>query len=288
MALGSLGYVVNDAFIRRTTENGPDIYQVLFLRSIGLACVFAVVGGLRHERTTRVHLQPAVLRRVAAELVATTLFFAALVHLEFANAQAILQIVPFAVTLAAAVVVRESVSAGQYATVILGFLGVLIVMRPATDGFSAWSLMVVGSAAFMVVRELATREVCGQIPATSIAFVTASGLAMLTGVISVFSGWRHLSIESALLIGLSIGSLFFGYLFTIQTVRIGDLSISAPFRYSLLLGAVVLGYVLFDEVPDGLTILGSIVIVFSGIAAVAIERQRRSGARIVTEQSVGL
>ena len=80
--------------------------------------------------------------------------------------------------------------------------------------------------------------------------------------------------ESALIIAISVAALVIGYLFTIETVRVGDLSVSAPFRYSLLLGAVAIGYVLFDEVPDALTVLGSCIIVASGIFAIYLDRQR--------------
>ena len=272
MTIGSIGYVVNDGLVRKATENGLGVYQVLCLRSLGLAGFFWMIGRARGQQTTRAHIRRPLVLRVSAEILGAALFFAAIVRLEFANAQAILQVVPFAVTLAAAVVLKERVQFRQYVAIVVGFVGVLIIIRPATDGFSAWSLAVLGAAALLVLRELATRNVAADVPAVSIAFSTAVGLAVLTGGLSLFSGWRAVSGESALLIALAVGSLAIGYVFTIETVRVGDLSVSAPFRYSILLGAVIIGYLLFDEVPDGLTIVGSSIIFATGVYAVQLER----------------
>ena len=81
MTIGSLGAVLNDAFVRRISQDGPDIFQVLCVRSIGLAIVFAVAGRLRGEQTTRAHFRRPLFLRVGAETIAAALFFAAIVHL---------------------------------------------------------------------------------------------------------------------------------------------------------------------------------------------------------------
>jgi drug/metabolite transporter (DMT)-like permease len=149
-----------------------------------------------------------------------------------------------------------------------------LVVQPSTDGFSLWSLVVVASAALLTVREFATRRVPKAIPADSVALITAVGLTILTGAISVFTGWNAVTPRAALLVVLACLSLTVGYIFTIQTVRVGDLSVSAPFRYTTLLGAVVLGYLFFAEIPDGLTLTGCAVIVTSGIYAIRLERRK--------------
>ena len=274
MTIGSLGYVVNDGLVRKATEHGIGVYQALFLRTSTMVVVLAFVAAARGERTTRRHLGRPLLTRVAAEVAGASLFFGAIVRIEFANAQAILQLVPFAVTLAAAHLLGERVTRGMYAATLLGLGGVMLVIRPATDGFSSWSLLVVGAAAMLVVRDLATRDVPAEVPALSVALVTAAGLALLTGVITACVGWDPVGLDAAVPLALAVVFLVVGYLFSIQTVRVGDLSVSAPFRYTLLLGAVVVGAVLFDETPDALTIAGSVVIVISGLWAIRLERQR--------------
>ncbi len=277
MTVGTLGYVVNDGLIRVATEDGLDVYQALFLRSIALTAVFAFFSTRRREFSGVDFRQRPLVVRVGAELVGAALFFAALVNIEFANAQTILMLVPFAVTAAAALFLGERVSRAQYVVVVLGFVGVLVVVRPATDAFSWWSVMVVGGAAALVVREFATRQVSEAIPAGAIATITAAALAALTGVLSIFTGWGDVTADALFVLALATSFLFVGYLGTIQTVRVGDLSVSSPFRYTAVLGAVVVGQLFFDETPDILTGIGCLVIVISGVAAIQLERRAEVG-----------
>ncbi len=275
MVIGSLGYVTNDALIRVATAEGLDVYQALCLRGIGMTAVFAALLKVRGVVVTRSQLSRPVLGRVGAEVVASVLFFAAIVNLEFANAQTILLIVPFVVTLAAAVVLGETVSALQYATVVAGFVGVLCVVQPGTGAFSPWSLAVVAAAAALTFREFATRRVDSSIPAAFVGFVTAVAITVMTGTLAVFTGWNPINRTAAVVVAAACLCLVVGYVFTIRTVRVGDLSVSAPFRYTTLLGAVVLGYVFFDEVPDTLTVIGCTIILASGMVAIRLERVAR-------------
>jgi len=275
MVIGSLGYVVNDALIRAATDEGLDVYQSLFLRAVAMSVVFAAAGAARGERLTRRQLRRPLVVRVGAELAATALFFGALVNLEFANAQTILMLVPFAVTVVAALHLGEPVSTKQYITVVVGFVGVLLVVRPATGSFSWWSLAVVASAGFMVVREIATRRVDRDTPAVPIALLTAIGLTVLTGTISLFTGWGAITTTGALFVGLACCCLVVGYVFTIETVRVGDLSVSAPFRYTTLVGAVVIGSIFFDESFDAFAVIGCIAIIVAGVYSVRLDRRAR-------------
>lgn len=272
MVIGSLGYVTNDALIRVATAEGLGVYQALFLRGIGMTVLFAVLLRARGVVVTRSQLSRPVVGRVGAEVVGTALFFAAIVNLEFANAQTILLIVPFAVTLAAAVVLGETVSARQYATVVAGFVGVLCVVQPGTAAFSPWSLAVVVAAVALTFREFATRRVDSSIPAAFVGLVTAIAITTMSGALAVLTGWSPINRTAAVAVAAACLCLVVGYVFTIQTVRVGDLSVSAPFRYTTLLGAVVLGYALFDEIPDTLTIVGCIIILASGVYAIRLEQ----------------
>lgn len=273
MVIGSLGYVTNDALIRVATDEGLDVYQALCLRNIAMTVLFAGIMKARREPIARRRFTGPVIARVAAEVIATALFFAALVQLEFANAQTILLLVPFAVTLTAGVLGAEAVGAARYGTVAAGFVGVLLVVQPGTGAFSPWSLAVVAAAASLTFREFATRRVDDSIPASFIAFVTSAAIAIMTGAVALFTGWNAVTGRAALIVFAACLCLVMGYVFTIQTVRVGELSVSAPFRYTTLLGAVVLGYVFFDEIPNGLTIAGCAIIVASGIIAIRLERR---------------
>lgn len=277
MALGSLAYVVNDGLIRMGTEDGLDVYQALFLRGCGMVVILAIASRVRNEQLDRRHLTRPLLLRVAAEVVATATFFAALVRLDFANAQAILMLVPFAVTVVAARM-GEGVSRRRYVLVALGFAGVVAVVRPTPSAFSPWTLLVIVSAAALVVREFATRRVESDMPPLPIALLTAVSITSTMGAISAFTGWGAVTARAAVALVLACVCLVAGYLFVIETVRVGDLSVSAPFRYTSVVGAVAVGLAFFGESPDTLTITGCTLIVLAGVVSArddARENRRR-------------
>lgn len=275
MVIGSLGYVTNDALIRVATDEGLGVYQALCLRNVTMTVLLAGLIRARRQPISLRHVSRPVTVRVGAEVVATSLFFAAIVHLEFANAQTILLIVPFAVTLVAGTIGDETVTAWQYATVGAGFVGVVLVVQPGGGAFSPWSIAVLAAAACLTCREFATQRVDDSIPASFVALVTAAAIATMTGVLAVVTGWSPVSGHAAMVVLLACLCLIVGYVFTIQTVRVGDLSVSAPFRYTTLLGAVVLGYAFFDEIPGTLTVAGCTIIVLSGIGAIRLEQRTR-------------
>ena len=276
MTLGSLAYVVNDGLVRIAADDGLDIYQALFLRGCAMIVVLATLLQWRRRRRGeghggRVPLSPPLLLRIAAEVVGTALFFAAIVELEFANAQTILMLVPFVVT-AVAARQGEHVTSRRYVLVGVGFLGVLAVIRPTPDDFSWWSLVVVVAALALVVREFATQRISTTIEPLPIALLTALAITAMMGLISVRTGWEPVTIKALAALVVACLLLTAGYLFTIETVRVGALSVSAPFRYTSVLGAVVVGISFFGERPDTLTLIGCSLIIVAGVATAVDER----------------
>ncbi|MEM8924158.1 MAG: DMT family transporter [Actinomycetota bacterium] len=279
MTLGSLAYVVNDGLVRVATDEGLDVYQALFLRGCAMVAIFVVIGRIRGEGVGRASLSRPLVVRVVAEVVATALFFGAIVHLRFANAQTILMLVPFVVTVVAA---RrgEQVTPRRYLLVAVGFAGVIAVVRPTPGGFSPWTLLVMAAAGALVVREFATRRISSDVAPLPIALLTAIAITTMMGAISLVTGWSAVTARSLVMVLLACAFLIAGYLFTIQTVRVGDLSVSAPFRYTTVVGAVVIGLVLFAETPDPLTVVGCALIVGAGVAG----SRHEAPAPITTEQ----
>lgn len=279
MTVGTLAYVINDGLIRQATEEGLDVYQSLFLRGCLMIVVFGAWAYRAGHRPRDLRADGPTRLRVGAEVIATACFFAAIVRLEFANAQTILMLLPFVVTLVAARRLGEVVDARRYMLIAVGFLGVVAVVRPVPDQFSPWSLLVVVAALLLVVREFATRRVDASIPPLVVALQTALAITSMMGVLSVFTGWGSLSGAAVAMLVLACGFLIVGYLCAIQAVRIGDLSVSAPFRYTAVVGAVVVGYVLFDETPDVLTWIGCALIVGAGaLSARADTRSARQAS----------
>lgn len=288
MTLGTLAYVVNDALIRLATEQGLDVYQALFLRGCAMVVILAALTKHRGEALDRRLFSGPLLARVAAEVVGTALFFAGLIQLEFANAQTILMLTPFVVTLVAARRLGERVSPLAWLIVAAGFAGVLAVVRPTPGEFSAWSLLVLAAALALAIREFATRRADPDISALPIALVTAVAITSMMGVISVFTGWGSITQRSLLYLAFAMVCLIAGYLFAIQTVRVGDLSATAPFRYTAVVFAVIVGLVFFDEAPDALTWIGCAVIVVAGIWSARLDASRQAGAAMATEAGLSV
>ncbi len=270
MALGSLVAVVNDGLVRLATEEGLDVYQALFLRGCGMIVVFVAIGRVRGERFDRQFLTRPLLLRVVAEVIVAAAFFAAIVHIDFANAYTILMAAPFAVTVVAA---RrgEHVTRRQYVLVLIGFAGVVAVIRPTPDGFSPWTLLVIVAAAALVVREFATKQIEARTPPVAIALLTAVAVTAMAGAISVVTGWGAITTRAVAVLVLACACLVVGYIFVIETVRVGDLSVSAPFRYTTVVGAVAVGFAFFREVPDTLTIVGCTLIVVAGVVTTRLD-----------------
>jgi len=272
MTTAMLGYVCNDALIKRAAENLP-LFQAVFFRGCLLV---ALLGLLASSRDALVPLQRfferPLLLRIAMETLGTITFLLALTKLSLAGITAVMQLVPIAVTFAAARVLREAVSVHRVGAIIVGFIGVLFVIRPGSDDFSPWFLAGLVTVALVVIRELATRAIPPSIPAPSIALGTAVAITIMGGVVSIFQGWEQPTVTTiALLIGAAL-FLSVGYLASIISIRTGDISFSAPFRYTVMVFAIVLQIVVFADVPDLMTFIGSGIVTAAGLYTLSRER----------------
>ena len=139
--------------------------------------------------------------------------------------------------------------------------------------------MGLGAVLCVVVRDLATRKLSRATPSINVA-VWASASVMLVGVMAAFfDGWQGITGAEALLIGAASAALLFGYMFSIMVMRVGDIGFVAPFRYTALLWALVLGWLSFGTLPDGVTLIGAAIVVGSGIYLLLRERKLRIAAR---------
>jgi drug/metabolite transporter (DMT)-like permease len=280
MCVAMAAFTINDTFMKAVTQVLP-LFQAITLRGVltmvALIGVGVVSGGirLRLNRTDAV----ALVVRSLAEVGGTALFLTALVHMPLANISAILQSLPLAVTLTAALVFGDKVGWRRMLAIIAGFIGVLIIIRPGGDGFDGWSLMGLGSVGCIVVRDLATRQMSGAMPSVTVAICAAVAVTAMGLVGSAGGGWVAVDLQSALLIIAAAAALILGYLFSVMVMRVGDVSFVAPFRYTSLLWAIVLGWAAFGTWPDFYTLIGSAIVVASGIFTLVREGRLARAAR---------
>jgi len=275
MVIGMAGFTLNDSITKFVSA------EISFAEIIAVRGVFATVliaafaFQQRAIQSLRVMLEPPVALRVAGEACGTLAFLAAIVHMPLGNVSAIMQALPLVVTMGAALVFGEVVGWRRWLAVAAGFAGVIIIVRPGTEGFNDFALLALVGVACYTVRDLATKKIRKDIPSLFITLLTTVMVAVAGSLMLMpLGGWTQPSSRSVGLLALSAVLLLVGYHFVILSLRTGELSSVAPFRYTALLWALALGYLVFDETPDAMTITGAAIIVGSGLYTLHRERLR--------------
>lgn len=286
MAISMAGFTINDAITKSLVET-MNQGQVMLVRGVFATVMIGLLawsqGALRLPRQAA---HPMVALRVAGELVATVLFLMALARMPLANVSAMLQALPLAVTMGAALFLREAVGWRRWLAIAAGFTGVMVIVRPGLEGFNAYSLLALACVMFCAVRDIATKRIPGEVPSLLVSTATAAAVTVAGGLlIPPFGGWTPMSAGDVGLLAVAAVLLLFGYQFIIMAMRIGDVSFVAPFRYTALLWAILLGFLMFGDVPDIFMIVGSTIVVGSGLYA--LYRERALGRRKPAAESTG-
>ena len=218
--------------------------------------------------------------RSLAEIGATATFLTALTHMPLANLSAIMQALPLALTLAAALWLKEPIGWRRLTAILIGFLGVMLIVKPGTGGFTVWSVLGLISVGCVVVRDLSTRTLSRQVPSAAVA-VWASVAVMVMGIIvTAIEGWRPVTGPEAGDLAAASLALVVGYMLSVMVMRVGDIGLIAPFRYTALLWAILFGWLLFGTLPDGWTVVGAAIVVATGIYTLLRERKLRRRAAV--------
>ena len=274
MCIAMAAFTINDACMKAATQVMP-LFQAITLRGALTVVGLGAIGAATRSLWPRLNRQDAValIVRSLAEVGGTVLFLAALVHMPLANISAILQSLPLAVTLTAALVFGDKIGWRRMLAITAGFIGVLIIIRPGGDGFDQWSIMAVGSVVCVVVRDLATRRLSRAVPSVTVAVCAAVSVTIMGLAGSLGQGWVAMDGYGAFTIIAAASALIVGYMFVVMVMRVGEISFVAPFRYVSLLVAISLGWLVFDTFPDFYTLIGSAIVVASGIFTFMRERK---------------
>lgn len=266
MSAAMASFVANDSLVKLVSESLPAA-QLIFLRGVfatglllGIAVLLGAHRGLASLGSRR------VLLRAGFDGFATLAYLTSLFHLPLANATAINMATPLFITLFAVVAFHERVSAARWLAIATGFVGVLLVVQPTGAAFNAYALLCLGGTLLHAGRDLTTRTIDARIPAILITLSTAITVTVLSGLWSLAQPWQVPS--SVQLMQLAAASVFLsgGYYLIIIAMRGGEMSLIAPFRYTGLLFALVLGWALWGDVPNALARVGIALIVGAGLA----------------------
>ncbi|MDB2564054.1 DMT family transporter [Amylibacter sp.] len=267
MCLSMVGFVFNDAVIKyASTDIG--IYQSIFVRGcfaviiIGVACFYSgafknIPGKLDHK---------FIFWRTLAEIFATVSFLTALFYLPIANITAILQALPLTVTLAASWFLGEKIGWKRGIAILIGFFGVLLIIQPGTDEFNIYSILGIVCVVFVTLRDLVVRKFSTNISTLYVAFITAAAIALVGGFLTfVYEGWTPMKLNEIILLFIASSLIFVGYFFAISAMRAGQVSFVSPFRYTIMIWAIILGYFIWGDIPNNLTLIGISIVIGMGI-----------------------
>ena len=261
-----LAYVLNDAVMKLLFAD-IDFFQAIFLRglvSLPPIIILALMTKTLLQKYSAKN-QRLMIIRILAEIGTTVTFLTALKHMPLANVTAILQSLPLAITMAAAIFLGEPVGWRRWSAICVGFTGVLIIIRPGLAGFNSYSLLALAAVILLTVREISTRQLDNKVPTVTVALSTTLGITAFAALMLIGTEWAEINFVSWSLIIAAAAAVTVATLLSVVAMRTGDIGFVSPFRYTSLIGAIGLGILLFGDWPDGITLLGAAIIAFAGI-----------------------
>ncbi|MFN0164078.1 MAG: DMT family transporter [Burkholderiales bacterium] len=267
-------FTVNDAFFKLAAANLP-VWQVIFLRSfLVVLLTFAAARSVASMDVILGMFRGRLGLRALTEATAMLLYLWSLTHIPIANAAAIILSSPLFLAGFAALFLGERVTAGRWAAALLGFVGVLLIVQPRPGAFDIWTLVCLVSTVLFATRDVLTRGIPVAIPSTVVALATAVAGTVLALVMMLMTDIKPVGARAA---GYIVAAAFFvaaGFYLIAVSFRSAEVSVVGPFRYSSLLVAVALGYLVWGEVPNALGWLGVTLMLGTGALMLVLERRR--------------
>ncbi len=277
-------FCCNDALMKLAREAFPTGQAVTLRTGFAMLAALGLVAILGDWRKLARGLNPLVLARGVIEATVALAFIWALGLMPLANITAIAMASPLLIVVLAVLLRIERVGWRRTAALTVGFLGVLIVMRPSAAGFSAAALVALGSAALVAVRDLMTRKIGDDIPSTVVSLTTTVIVGLGAFGFGTLESWQPAWRIETLYLALAALLVTSGSFFVISAFRNTDVGVVSGYRYSVVVVAVVIGWLVWGETPDAIALAGIALIVGSGLYT--LHRQRvRPDSRLKPEST---
>ena len=251
--------------IQKTAINYHSIFQILFLKYF-FTLFLSMTESYRKNnqnfyKTNNLRLQ---ITRSILSIIESGCFVLSFRYLSLADAHSIASLTPVIVVALSAIILRENVNLKTWIAIFIGFIGVLIIMRPGLSIFDPKSLIPLAAAFFLSLYQIVTRKVSEYDSSeTSLFYTSVVGIILMSFMMPFF--WQPMQSYSYLLF-LGIGIFFsLGIYFQIIALSFAKASVVQPFHYTLILWAIILGYIFYNDLPDLPTVIGAIIITLSGI-----------------------
>jgi drug/metabolite transporter (DMT)-like permease len=272
-------FSANDAATKVAAKSIPPTEVMAIRGALTILFVLVIIAIRREFGQLHKIKNPFLLARSGSEASVGLFIIIALSLMPIADVTAILLVQPFLLTIVGVLFLKEVVGWRRWTAVAVGFIGMLLVVKPGTGAFDMASLLVVAAAALVVGRDVATRYIPADVPSTGVVLVTAT-LGTLIGGSGYFRGTWVVPAAEPLLAAIVSAAFFVGAIILgVLAFRDTDVSVVAPFRYTLVVFAVLYGVFLFREVPDALSVTGIGLIVAAGIYMLHREAARRRQMR---------
>ncbi|NWH08954.1 MAG: DMT family transporter [Alphaproteobacteria bacterium] len=282
MLVSQACFVLNDMFVKlAANEAGLPATQIMALR----AAIAAVgIGGLLyamnlHRELPRV-ITSVVLARNGVEALMALTFITALAHLPLGDITTILQVAPLCLTVLSVVILREHVGWRRWAAVIVGFIGVVLVVQPTGEGFNAYALLVLFVALLVAIRDLLTRYLPDDLPSLLVTFATTIAVGLLGLLGGLVQAWKPIPAEALFYLIGAAAFITGANFFIVFAFRGVEISVVSPFRYAVVVWAMILGFAVWGDIPNELSFVGAGIIIASGLYTLHREAlSRRAGRR---------
>ncbi|MFV8556483.1 DMT family transporter [Sulfitobacter sp. SBS6] len=260
-------FAIEDAFVK-AASNALPVGQILIIFGLGGAVMFASMARLNNEPLFIKDVVSRPMRiRVVFEIIGRLFYVLAIAVTPLSSATVILQATPLVVVAGAAMVFGERVGWRRWSAIFIGLVGVIVIIQPGTDSFSMLSVLAIVGMIGFAGRDLASRAA----PATlSTSILGLYGFLSIVVAGSIFSIWQGASfvlpdVYTSFNLAGAILSGVAAYSCLMKAMRTGEVSAVTPFRYTRLLFGITLGVVLFGESLSSTMLLGSGLIVSSGL-----------------------
>lgn len=271
MTLGMFSLSINDIIYKNLTMNFP-VWEAVFFRAfsgsiISLYLVYhSGINSIKTKKPVRHFV------RAFSAVGCVVLYIFGIKYLLLSENIAIAHSAPIIAALLAVPILGEKIGIHRILAIIIGFIGVLVIIKPGTDLFQLKSLLPIGSALFMASVYLTTRSLMNTESSTSIVFYYSFAL-LITSLI-FFPSDFIIPDTFNLILALSLGIMgSMGHFFMSQAARHADVAVTSPFEYSSFIFVGLMGYFFFYEIPSNSVIIGGVLIIISGVYVAYRERK---------------
>lgn len=276
MLIAMAGFAIEDAILKILARDLP-ISELLIIVGLGGFLMFFSVAVARRKPIFSPHMRnKPFAARFVSDIFAPLFFLPALALIPLATVTSILQATPILVTMGAALFLKERVGWRRWSAIIIGFIGVLIVVRPGMEGFHPGSILAVIGVLFLACRDLSSRLIPAELSSSTVTAYAFFASIIAGGIALPFFDpliWPEPAHWPLLIASIFIGGI--AYFFIVLATRVGDVAVIAPFRYSRLLFALLIAVTVLNEYPDLQTLFGATIIIGSGLYTFWRENPRR-------------